>query len=59
MGKCYIHLAQAFMVILIIIIHITIAQGGLFVCLLACPTKGKDIVFRFIIEYSSSRDFGP
>ncbi len=20
---------------------------------------GKDIVFRFIIEYSSSRDFGP
>jgi len=24
------------------------------------PTQGKDIVFRFIIEYSSSlRDFGP
>jgi hypothetical protein len=21
--------------------------------------QGKDIVFRFIIEYSSSRDFGP
>jgi len=21
--------------------------------------KGKDIVFRFIIEYSSLRDFGP
>jgi hypothetical protein len=28
--------------------------------LLALPTKGKDIVvFRFIIEYSSLRDFGP
>jgi hypothetical protein len=26
--------------------------------LLALPTKGKDIVFRFIIEYSSLRDFG-
>jgi hypothetical protein len=27
---------------------------------LALPTtKGKDIVFRFIIEYSSLRDFGP
>jgi hypothetical protein len=26
----------------------------------ALPTKGKDIVvFRFIIEYSSLRDFGP
>jgi hypothetical protein len=21
--------------------------------------QGKDIVFRFIMEYSSSRDFGP
>jgi hypothetical protein len=28
--------------------------------LLALPTQGKDIVvFRFIIEYSSFRDFGP
>jgi hypothetical protein len=29
--------------------------------LLALPTtnQGKDIVFRFIIEYSSLRDFGP
>jgi hypothetical protein len=28
--------------------------------LLALPTKAKDIaVFRFIIEYSSLRDFGP
>jgi hypothetical protein len=27
--------------------------------LLALPTKGKDIVFRFIIEYNSLRDFGP
>jgi hypothetical protein len=25
--------------------------------LLALPTKAKDIVFRFIIEYSSLRDF--
>jgi hypothetical protein len=23
------------------------------------PYQGKDIVFRFIIEYSSFRDFGP
>jgi hypothetical protein len=27
--------------------------------LLALLTQGKDIVFRFIIEYSSSRDLGP
>jgi hypothetical protein len=27
-------------------------------CLLALAMKGKDIVFRFIIEYSSLRDFG-
>jgi hypothetical protein len=28
--------------------------------LLALPTtKAKEIVFRFIIEYSSLRDFGP
>ncbi len=27
------------------------------VVLLALPTKAKDIVFRFIIEYSSLRDF--
>jgi len=25
----------------------------IWVCLLALPTQGKDIVFRFIIEYSS------
>jgi hypothetical protein len=25
--------------------------------LLALPTKAKDIVFRFIIEYTSLRDF--
>jgi len=29
-------------------------QGSLF----ALPNQGKDIVFRFIIEYSSLRDFG-
>jgi hypothetical protein len=27
--------------------------------LLVLPTKPKDIVFRFIIEYNSLRDFGP
>jgi hypothetical protein len=26
--------------------------------LLALPTNAKDIVFRFLIEYSSLRDFG-
>jgi hypothetical protein len=31
-----------------------------FCYLLALPTyQGKDIVFRFILEYSSLRDFGP
>jgi hypothetical protein len=27
--------------------------------LLAFAYQGKDIVFRFIMEYSSLRDFGP
>jgi hypothetical protein len=32
----------------------------LFVCLfVGLAYHGKDIVFRFIIEYSSLRDFGP
>jgi hypothetical protein len=31
-------------------------EGGLFVGL---AYRGKDIVFRFIIEYSSFKDFGP
>jgi hypothetical protein len=31
-------------------------EGNLFVSL---ALVGKDIVFRFIIEYSSLRDFGP
>jgi hypothetical protein len=43
MGKCYIHLAKAFMVMLIII-HITNAEGGLFVCLLALPTTKARIL---------------
>jgi hypothetical protein len=35
-----------------------------FTCFLAClfvglAYQGKDIVFRFITEYSSLRDFGP
>jgi hypothetical protein len=47
--------------VILIIIHITNAKGGLFVCWCALPIKAKDIiVFRFIIEYSSSlMDFGP
>jgi hypothetical protein len=32
-------------------------EGGLFVVGLAY--QGKDIVFRFIIEYNSLKDFGP
>jgi hypothetical protein len=32
-------------------------EGGLFVVGLAF--QGKDIVFRFIIEYNSLKDFGP
>jgi hypothetical protein len=31
-------------------------EGRLFVAL---AYQGKDIVFRFIIEYSSFKDFGP
>jgi hypothetical protein len=37
-------------------LHITCALGFKFVGL---ALVGKDIVFRFIIEYSSLRDFGP
>jgi hypothetical protein len=29
------------------------------VCLVGLAYQGKDIVFRFIIEYSSLRDFAP
>jgi hypothetical protein len=39
-----------------------LVQSRFFDQFLALPTKayqGKDIVFRFIIEYSSLRDFGP
>jgi hypothetical protein len=28
-------------------------------CFVGLAYQGKDIVFRFIIEYSSLRDFGP
>jgi hypothetical protein len=28
-------------------------------CLLALPSTARGIVFRFIIEYNSLRDFGP
>ncbi len=30
-----------------------------FFALLAFPTKARIFVFRFIIDYSSLRDFGP
>jgi hypothetical protein len=39
-----------------------LVQSRFFDQFLALPTKayqGKDIVLRFIIEYSSLRDFGP
>jgi hypothetical protein len=36
---------------------VRLIMDGLF--LLALPTKGKDNVFRFIIEDSSLRGFGP
>jgi hypothetical protein len=28
-------------------------------CFVGLAYQGKDIVFRFLIEYSSLRDFGP
>jgi hypothetical protein len=30
-----------------------------YIKLIALAHQGKDIVFRFIIEYNSLRDFGP
>jgi hypothetical protein len=33
--------------------------GEPLLCLLALPYQGTDVVFRFIIEYSSLMDFGP
>jgi len=30
-----------------------------YICTTIFLTKAKDIVFRFIIKYSSLRDFGP
>jgi hypothetical protein len=32
---------------------------SLFLIVFGLAYQGKDIVFRFIIEYSSLRDFGP
>ncbi len=37
--------------------HLIVGSLVVTTCLLALPTKAKDIVFRFIIEYSSLRDF--
>ncbi len=42
-----------------LLVVIAISFGGEPLHLLALHTKGKDIVFRFIIEYSSLMDFGP
>jgi hypothetical protein len=37
----------------------TMKQGSLICFIVGLAYQGKDIVFRFIIEYSSLRDFGP
>jgi hypothetical protein len=37
----------------------TIKEGSLFVWFPGLAYQDKDIVFRFIIEYNSLRDFGP
>jgi hypothetical protein len=42
--------------------NLSTKEGRLFVwyvLFLGFAYKGKDIVFRYIIEYSSLRDFGP
>jgi hypothetical protein len=39
--------------------QLILSAGGYHLALLALPTKARIIVFRFLIEYSSFRDFGP
>ncbi len=40
-----------------VFVHSLILGFGFF-CFVGLAYQGKDIVFRFIIEYSSLRDFG-
>jgi hypothetical protein len=40
------------------IIHLIMPQFGV-LTIVGLAYRGKDIVFGFIIEYSSLRDFGP
>jgi hypothetical protein len=39
--------------------HTHTKVSGFFLFFVGLGYQGKDIVFRFIIEYSSLRDFGP
>jgi hypothetical protein len=41
------------------VLFIVYLDGTLPKVFVALAYQGKDIVFRFIIEYSSLRDFGP
>jgi len=45
---------------LLLYLRVLLSDLGENICLfVGLAFIGKDIVFRFIIEYSSSRDFGP
>jgi hypothetical protein len=39
--------------------QLILSAGGYQLALLALPTKARILCFRFLIEYSSLRDFGP
>jgi len=41
------------------VMHFLIKEENKIMCFFGVAYQGKDIVFRFIIEYSSLRDFGP
>jgi hypothetical protein len=41
------------------VMHFLIKEENKIMCFFGLAYQGKDIVFRFIIEYSSLRDFGP
>jgi hypothetical protein len=42
-----------------IICHLNLFQHKSYCIFIGLPYQGKDIVFRFIIEYTSLTDFGP
>jgi len=42
-----------------IICHLNLFQHKSYCTFIVLALVGKDIVFRFIIEYTSLRDFGP